>query len=165
MAAIEVMTIISSIGMRLLRWFPCLALARIALEIFVKYPSNHGFGLCNPNHIPQFPRRSSGATRYLCRVKRLCIVDAGIFGATRDHEIRPLRGGLLRNRDAPCRTVARDFLLRAVRYEGHAVSPRAPRRIATFVAASRAGHENRLRGTRNAFAARRLHEIPTEILP
>ena len=42
---------------------------------------------------------------------------------------------MLRNLDAPCRTVARDF-----------VSPRAPRRITTSVAASRAGHERRLRG-------------------
>jgi len=41
------MTIISSIGMRLLRWFPCLALARIALEVSVKYPSNHGFGMAD----------------------------------------------------------------------------------------------------------------------
>ena len=75
------------------------------------------------------------------------------FALTRDHEIRRRRGELLRNRDAPCRTVARDF-----------VSPRAPRRIATIVAASRAGHERRLRGALKR-PLRGLHETVGGLSP
>ena len=55
----------------------------------------------------------------------------GDRGSTRDHEPHARRGGLLRNLDVRRRPGARDC-----------VSPHALQRIATFVAASRAGHES-----------------------
>ena len=64
-----------------------------------------------------------GATRYLCRVKRLWMTYAGMFGATRDHKSRTCMSNRLR-RSAPS-APRLDLRLRLVRRGASAAPCRA----------------------------------------